>query len=98
MNIHFFGNLAAILLITEAICVFLILLVVLIYAIRGMRWLRVNVPRPLKIAQEKTSQAAAMSKRVADTVAAPVIGSAVVSAGVRQAVRESVSTLKRRKQ
>jgi Na+-transporting methylmalonyl-CoA/oxaloacetate decarboxylase gamma subunit len=96
MDIHFFGNLAAILLIIEAFAVFLVLLIALVYAIRGMRWLDVNIRVPLVIAQEKTAQVAAASKRAADAIAEPVIGGAAVSAGIRMAVRKSGSALKRR--
>lgn len=96
MDIHFFGNLAAMLLITEAFAVFLVLLIALVYAIRGMRWLRVNVRQPLRIVQEKTAQVATASKRAADAIAGPVIGGMAASAGVRRAARESAAALKRR--
>jgi len=96
MDIHFFGNLAAILLIVEAFAVFLVLLIALVYAIRGVHWLRVNVRWPLKVAQEKTAQAAAVSKRAAEAIAGPVIGGVAASAGVRSAVHEGVAALKRR--
>ncbi|MCD6553266.1 MAG: hypothetical protein DRI52_08305 [Chloroflexi bacterium] len=98
MDIHFFGNLAAILLIIEAFAVFLVLLTMLVYAIRGMRWLDVNVRLPLRIIQEKTAQAAAVSKRVADAIAAPVIAGVAVGAGARSAARKSVAMLKGREE
>ncbi|RLC91734.1 MAG: hypothetical protein DRI77_13560 [Chloroflexi bacterium] len=98
MDIHFFGNLATILLIIEAFAVFLALLIALVYAIRGMRWLDVNIRPPLKVAQEKTAQAAAVSKRAADAIAAPVIGGVAAGAGVRSAARKSVAVFKGREE
>jgi Na+-transporting methylmalonyl-CoA/oxaloacetate decarboxylase gamma subunit len=98
MDVHFFGNLAAILLIIEAFAVFLVLLIALVYAIRGMRWLDVNVRVPLRIAQEKTAQAAKVSKRAADTIAAPVITGVTAGAGVRSAARKSVAVIKGREE
>ena len=96
MDIHFFGNLAAILLISEAFAVLLVLLIALTYAVRGLRWLRVNIRRPLLIAQEKTAQTAAISRRAAEAIAGPVIGGMAVSAGVRSAMRKGAALLSRR--
>lgn len=98
MDIHFFGNLAAILLIIEAFAVFLVLLIALVYAIRGMRWMDVNIRPPLKNVQEKTAQAAEASKRAADAIAAPVITGVAAGAGVRGAARKSAAVLKGRKE
>ncbi|MCR4405912.1 MAG: hypothetical protein NUW24_03170 [Anaerolineae bacterium] len=96
MDIHFFGNLAAMLLISEAFAVLVVLLIALIYAIRGLRWLRVNIRRPLLMAQEKTTQTAAVSRRAAEAIARPVIGGVAASAGVRSAVRKGAALLSRR--
>lgn len=96
MDIHFFGNLAAMLLISEAFAVLLVSVIALISAIRGLRWLRVNIRRPLLIAQEKTAQTAAVSRRAAEAITRPVINGVATSTGVRRAVRKSAALLSRR--